>query len=422
MQLEETKKVESQCVRDEEGRLLRDKGRIRERLVRFFRSLVNSKYDLLDPDIPKRLPQHPVASALGMEPTEDEIATAMKAMANAKAVGPDGLPAELLKLGLQQDRTILLEIHRPTTLIWREGKVSPQWKDAAITVLHKNGDKTKCGNYRGISLVSHAGKVLLKVVARRLSAHFEAKGLLPEEQCGFRRDRSTTDMMFVVHRLQEIGRKAGVSLFMCFIDLQKAYDTVDRPLLWQVLTCIGVPPQMKAVIRQFHDGMRACVQPDDGVCSDWFEGEQGLRQGCVLSPLLFNIFFAAVLRVVFQRFSEEPAILAELVRLKKPSTSMGPEPVMDYVRHAVWGMLYADGAYIVSRSSQGLAKMMEVIVEVCRAFALTVSAKKNRDHLYAPTAYTADDGANRSSRANLQTGTILQLPRGRRDRNPGYVR
>ena len=66
------------------------------RWVRFFRSLLNAKSDMLDPDIPKRLPQHPVVSALGIEPTEEEIATAMKAMANAKAVGPDGLPAELL--------------------------------------------------------------------------------------------------------------------------------------------------------------------------------------------------------------------------------------------------------------------------------------------------------------------------------------
>ena len=235
MQLEETKKVESQCIRDEGGRLLRNKGRVRERWVRFFRSLLNASFDVLDPDIPKRLSQHPMASALGIEPTGEEIATVIKAMTNAKAVGPDGLPAELLKLGLQQHRTILLELHRLTTLISREGKVLQQWKDAIITVLHKKGDKTECENNRGISLVLHAGKVLLKVVAKRLSDYCEVKGLLPQEQCGFRQECSTTDTMFVVRRLQEIGRKAEVYLFMCLLDLQKAYDTVDRTLLWYSL-------------------------------------------------------------------------------------------------------------------------------------------------------------------------------------------
>ena len=171
---------------------------------------------------------------------------------------------------------------------------------------------------------------------------------------------------------------------MCFIDLQTAYDTVDRTLLWQVLTRIGVSPQMIAVIRRFHDRMRACVRPDDGVYSDWLEVEQGLRQGCVLSPLLFSIFFAAVLNVVLQRFSEDPAILAELVHLKEPSTSIGPEPAMDYVRRTVWGMLYADDACIVLRSPQGFAKMMEVIVQVCRAFALTASAKKTETMCMPP--------------------------------------
>ena len=115
--------------------------------------------------------------------------------------------------------------------------------------------------------------------------------------------------------------------------------------------------------------MRACVQSDDGVCSGWFELEQGLRQRCVVSLLLLNIFITAVLNVVLQIFSGDPTILAELVHLKEPSTSMGPEPAMDYVRRAVWGMLYADDACIVLRSPQRLAKMTQVIVEVCRAFA-----------------------------------------------------
>ena len=82
------------------------------------------------------------------------------------------------------------------------------------------------------------------------------------------------DMMFEARRLQDIGRKPGVYFFMCFMDLQKAYDTADRTLMWEVITRIGVPPQMIAAVRQFHDGMRACVRPDDGVCLDWFQVEQ----------------------------------------------------------------------------------------------------------------------------------------------------
>ena len=87
---------------------------------------------------------------------------------------------------------------------------------------------------------------------------------------------------------------------MYFIDLQKAYDTVDRTLLSKVLTRIEVPPQMIALIQQFYDEMRARVRPDDGDCSELFEVEQNLRQGFVLSPLLFNIFFAAALIVFLQ--------------------------------------------------------------------------------------------------------------------------
>ena len=108
-----------------------------------------------------------------------------------------------------------------------------------------------------------------------------------------------------------------------------------------------------------------------------------------------------MLTVVFQIYSKDTVILA-LVHLKEPPMSMGPEPATDYVLCAVRGLLYADDACIVSRSPRGLAKMMEVIVEVCRAFALTVSAKKTETNVHASIAYTADDDASRSNRASLQ--------------------
>lgn len=123
--------------------------------------------------------------------------------------------------------------------IWHSEEVPQGWKDAIITVLFKKKDRTDCNNYRGIALVAHA-----------------------EEQCGFRPGRSTLDMMFVVRMLQEFGREKDVPLFFCFIDLQKAYDSVDRRLLWRVMARYG-------------------VRLEDGECSEWFPVNHGLRQGCV---------------------------------------------------------------------------------------------------------------------------------------------
>ena len=114
-----------------------------------------------------------------------------------------------------------------------------------------------------------------------------------------------------------MARKNGTPLYLCFIDLTKACDSVDQTLLWDVLPRFGVPPRMLAVIRQFYDGLQACVRLDDAECSDKFDVEQGLRQGCVLAPLLFNMFFTAVLRVAEKRFLPDAAITDHMVQLQR---------------------------------------------------------------------------------------------------------
>ena len=310
-------------------------------------------------------------------------------MANGKAMGPDELPAKLLKLGLSDSsHEILLALHDIIVAVWMTGEVPQEWKDATIKVLHEKKDRTECSNYRGLSLVAHAGKVLLKIGANRLGDFCEEAGILPEEQCGFRPQRSTTDMMFVVRRLQELGRTRNTSLEIWFIDLAKAYDSVDRVLLWEILARFGVPPRMIKVIRMSHDGMRARVQLDDGDFSAWFNVCQGLRQGCVLSPLLFNIFFAAVIIVVLQRFAEDPLIVSDLVYLDDAPKGEDGRPrkegTLEMVRRAVWGMLYADDAGVVSTSPRGLARMMGVIVVTFQEFGLTVSEKKTEAmHLWS---------------------------------------
>ena len=164
-----------------------------------------------------------------------EMTGAIRSLANGKAVGPDEVSVELFKITLNGDPALHRRLFDIVVCIWRGAEVPQQWKDAIIMVLHKNTDRTECGNYRGILLVAHAGKILLKIITRRLGEYCERVGILSEEQSGFRPNRSTTDMMFITRRLQELARKKQIPLHVSFIDLTKAHDSVDRTLLWTVL-------------------------------------------------------------------------------------------------------------------------------------------------------------------------------------------
>ena len=139
---------------------------------------------------------------------------------------------------------------------------------------------------------------------------------------------------------------------------------------------------MLRIIRNFHDVMRDRVRTGDGGHSEWFAVTQGLRQGCVLSPLLFNVLFAAALHVLLVRFSQDEAIVRDLVQLSDAGVvrTEKQEPLA-CVRRAVWGMLYADDAGIVSKPAEGLAEMITVIVTVFEAAGLKVSGKKTETML-----------------------------------------
>ena len=109
---------------------------------------------------------------------------------------------------------------------------------------------------RGEGGYHESARELIRLIYRViLSEYCESVGILPEEQSGFRPNRSTTDMMCVVCRLQELAWKGRIPLYVCFIDLTKSYGSVDRTLTWTVLARFGVPQNMMSVIRQFDDGM-----------------------------------------------------------------------------------------------------------------------------------------------------------------------
>lgn len=163
-----------------------------------------------------------------------------------------------------------------------------------LKVLYKC-DKSIFGNSRGISLLSVAGKVLAKAMLQRLINNI-TELMLPESQCGFRKNRSMCDMIFTARQLQEKCREHQ-DLFMAFIVLSKASDTLNRELPWRVLTKFGCPAKFVSILCQFHDVMMALVTIG-GQESSPFPVRTGVRQGCVLAPVLFNIFLLCVTQLL----------------------------------------------------------------------------------------------------------------------------
>ena len=107
------------------------------------------------------------------------------------------------------------------------------------------------------------------------------------------------DMIFTARQLQEKCQEQNVDLYMTFVDLTKAFDTVSREGLWKIMAKFGCPAKFIAMVRKFHDGMLARVQ-NDGEFSDPFPVTNGVKQGCVLASTLFCMMFSAMLTDAFQ--------------------------------------------------------------------------------------------------------------------------
>nr|VZI13316.1 unnamed protein product [Spirometra erinaceieuropaei] len=189
--------------------------------------------------------------------------------------------------------------------MWRQGEVPQDFKDATIVHLYKRkGNRQVCDNHRGISLLNIAGKIFARILLNRLNNHLE-QGLLPESQCGFRRHRGTTDMIFAARQLQEKCQEMRTHLYSTFVDLTKAFETANREGLWKIMHKFGCPERFTQMVRQLHDGMMARVT-GNGAVSEAFAVTNGVKQGCVLAPTLFSLMFSAMLMDVYR--DEHPRI------------------------------------------------------------------------------------------------------------------
>ena len=212
-------------------------------------------------------------------PVFAEILAAVSSLKHNKATGPDGISAEILQ---SLSHAALRSIHEHICQVWQGVVPAPaEWKASYLVPLPKKGDLTKCEKWRGILLTAVPGKVFAKIINGRLVRHFEQNQILLETQCGFRAGRGTADMIFTLRMALEVARAKHVPLYALFVDLMKAYDSVSRAGMWQIMQRKGVPDHLVFLVQQFCEGKQAQVFAE-GVLSEAFELTAGLGQGCFM--------------------------------------------------------------------------------------------------------------------------------------------
>jgi len=364
-------------------RLITDKPGILDRMKEHVSDLLN-KPPSFSTDALQGIKQRPVDDKLGLPPSMEEIRVAIKETKLKKAPGQDGIPPEAYRYG---GEAFVLALHHIFITCWENRELPHDYKDAIIVMLYKRkGEKKDCGNFRGISLLSIAGKILAKIMQKRLQKL--AEEVLPESQCGFRPGRSTIDMIFTLRQLQEKCVEQNEQLVAVFVDFAKAFDTVDRQLLWDLLLRYGCPPTFVEVVKAFHTDMHAIVKLG-GEESGSFPITAGVKQGCVLAPLLFSLLLGAMLSTMGQGLEEGVYIktrsdggLYNLRRLKSKSK----------VRElCVRELLFADDSALVTHSHTDAQKIITRFAEVSRKFGLTINIKKTEVLVQPTPGRTATD-------------------------------
>ena len=179
------------------------------------------------------------------------------------------------------------------TTVGQFEKVPGDWTRGIVVRIFKKGDALNCDNWRGINLISVPSKVVVLVILERLKKALDP--YLREEQHGFWTGRSCSDLIFTLRILIEEANEWSNKVYMLFIDFEKAFDSVDRDTLWEILQYYGVPKKIISLIMAFYENTECCIKTENGTTS-YFKIMSGVRQGCVLSPFLFVILMDYVLR------------------------------------------------------------------------------------------------------------------------------
>ena len=274
---------------------------------------------------------------------DQDLKRAIKLMKVNKATDESGMIAEYIKALGEQDLKNLRVLMNDVL----SGESIPnEWKESRVGLVHKGGSKKEVSNYRPIDSIN---------------GWVEESGMLGDVQEGFRRGRRTDDNLFMLERMIEMAKVRKECLYVAFIDMEKAYDRVNRKKLFEVMRGYGVQEKLVDVIERIYDGGMVKFEME-GIRTGWCKSDSGVRQGCPLSPLLFNIY----VRELGMKVAQCKHGFKYLIVDRDGMT----------VEKSQAGFLYADDVCVIASNEQDLQMIFDSISGCIREYGMKVSEKK----------------------------------------------
>lgn len=293
--------------------------------------------------------QSPLDSPITLKELQDNI----KSLNTKKACGIDGILNEMIKF---TDLKFQIAILKLFNIVLSSGIFPNIWNQGLITPLHKSGDKFDPNNYRGICVNSNLGKVLCMIINHRLLQLLTENNVLSKSQIGFLPNYRTTDHIFTLSTLIDTQiNKNKSKLFSCFVDFKKAFDSIwHEGLLYKLLES-GIGGKTYDIINSMYTNNKCAVKIGKKH-TDFFPQSRGVRQGCSLSPTLFNIY------------------INELARALEQSAAPG----ISLADTEVKCLLFADDLVLLSPTKEGLQQHLDLLHQFSQTWALTVNLTKTK--------------------------------------------
>ena len=321
--------------------------------------------------------------------TMEELNEAEYVLRPDKSTGYDSLSNEIIKCLVETNPRIILKLFN---LVFESNAKIEQWAIAILTPILKSGPKMDPSNYRGISILSCLGKLYTAILNKRLMKFVIERGILRPEALGFVAGNRTSDAHLVVHSLiQRYCHQENRKIFSCFVDFSKAFDTIPRDLLFEKLLKYGINGKFFNNIKTMYTNDNCCIKVGNKL-TESFLANQGVKQGCILSPLLFNIFIADIV----ERFETENCRPIKIDESRNLSC-----------------LLWADDIILLSHSEEGLRNMLSALDSYVNENGMSINTKKTQCMIFNKTgkfirrSYPMKNGIIETTKSYKYLGFVL---------------